>query len=209
MCNDRIWPKAEYRFRDENRGKPPFALHGFKRVFSVPSRSFRSGRNVPQAAMLRIPHSRWLTSGSQGRTALKIVSRGRCCLTKGEKSTRVRMETTRAPPVASHHFARNRCLGASLPIRVGRPPPNIKVYPSFLALRSSTCFPPCCGTATTRPARASPSKELTCKSRASTAHVRCSTFSLGSLADRDFSMCLSTPKLVRSEWRLRGSSLIS
>jgi hypothetical protein len=49
-------------------------------------------------------------------------------------------------------------------------------------------------TVTSRPARASPSKELTCKSRASTAHVRWSTFSLGSLADRDFSMCLSAPK---------------
>ena len=31
------------------------------------------------------------------------------------KSTKARIETTRVPPVASHHFARNRCLGASLP----------------------------------------------------------------------------------------------
>jgi hypothetical protein len=58
--------KRNDRFRDGNLAKLPFARHGFKRVFSVPSRSFRSGRNVPQAAVLRIPHSRWSTSGVAG-----------------------------------------------------------------------------------------------------------------------------------------------
>ena len=84
-------------------------------LFSVPSRSIRSGRNVPQPGLLRIPHSRWSTSGVAGSHSSEDSFARSVLPHQRRNSTKARMETTRAPPVASHHFARNRCFGGSLP----------------------------------------------------------------------------------------------
>ena len=63
------------------------SLAWIQRVFSVPSRSFRSGRcHKRPCSVSRIHAGR--PAESQGRTALKIVSRGRCCLTKDERARR-------------------------------------------------------------------------------------------------------------------------
>jgi hypothetical protein len=55
--------KRNDRFRDRECGKLPFARHGFSGYFSVPSRSFRSGRNVP----ILLKNSGWRPLGPSAR----------------------------------------------------------------------------------------------------------------------------------------------
>jgi hypothetical protein len=103
--------KRNDRFRDGIRGKLPFARHGcgglFRPVSLIQIRpECATSGHAPYPAFTLVDHG---VAGSQLKDsfARSVLPHQR------RNSTKARMEKTRAPAVASHHFARNRCLGRS------------------------------------------------------------------------------------------------